>query len=133
MRKLLFLIMVSFPIAISAQKTIEIVVADQTTIDGTLEIDGETLDEVVVTALNIERDKESLGHSVSQPLSSNPANIPLANVVHTPKRDTTGQISEDDLTVNSLTSTGMVLIDFTGKTQLILDEYIEFKDSGNLI
>ncbi|MEO1010777.1 MAG: SusC/RagA family TonB-linked outer membrane protein [Bacteroidota bacterium] len=41
-------------------------VGDQTKINVSLTIDAQQIDEVVVTALNIERDKESLGYSISQ-------------------------------------------------------------------
>ena len=42
-------------------KTLEIPVSGQSTINVALEEDGELLDEVVVTVLKIQRDKESLG------------------------------------------------------------------------
>jgi len=47
-------------------KTLELAVSGQTNINVSLEEDGEQLDEVIITALNIERDKESLGYSISQ-------------------------------------------------------------------
>lgn len=47
-------------------KTLEIPVSGQSTINVALQEDGEQLDEVVLTALNIQRDKESLGYSISQ-------------------------------------------------------------------
>ena len=47
-------------------KTFEVIVAGKLTINVSLEEDDQQLDEVVVTALNIERDKESLGYSISQ-------------------------------------------------------------------
>lgn len=47
-------------------KTLEVPVTGQVIINVRLEEDGQKLDEVVVTALNIERDKESLGYSISQ-------------------------------------------------------------------
>lgn len=47
-------------------KTMETAILGQTTINVFLEEDGQQLDEVVVTALNIQRDKESLGYSISQ-------------------------------------------------------------------
>lgn len=47
-------------------KTQEIVVGSQTTINIHLEVDAQSLDEIVVTALDIQRDKASLGYSVEQ-------------------------------------------------------------------
>lgn len=47
-------------------KTLEIVVSNQSTLDVLLETDSQLMDEIVVTALDIERDKASLGYSVSQ-------------------------------------------------------------------
>ncbi|RLD86385.1 MAG: SusC/RagA family TonB-linked outer membrane protein, partial [Bacteroidetes bacterium] len=46
--------------------TQEITVGDQSVINILLQVDSNKLDEVVVTALNIERDKASLGYSVAQ-------------------------------------------------------------------
>ena len=61
-------------------KTQEIPVAGQSTINVSLEIDAQSLDEVVVTALNIQRDKESLGYSISQ-VSSDEVNVARENNV----------------------------------------------------
>ncbi|MEN8186836.1 MAG: SusC/RagA family TonB-linked outer membrane protein [Bacteroidota bacterium] len=47
-------------------KTLEMPVGDQSVINVSMEPDQEKLDEVVVTALNIQRDKASLGYSISQ-------------------------------------------------------------------
>ncbi len=47
-------------------KTQEITVGNQSVINVVLQADSNELDEVVVTALNIERDKASLGYSVAQ-------------------------------------------------------------------
>ncbi|OIQ38022.1 MAG: hypothetical protein BM563_07050 [Bacteroidetes bacterium MedPE-SWsnd-G1] len=47
-------------------KTQEILVGSQSIINVQLEIDAQSLDEVVITALDIERDKASLGYSVQQ-------------------------------------------------------------------
>ncbi|MEZ4970980.1 MAG: SusC/RagA family TonB-linked outer membrane protein [Flavobacteriaceae bacterium] len=46
--------------------TKEIPVGNQTSIPVFMDINAEQMDEVVVTALNIQRDKESLGYSISQ-------------------------------------------------------------------
>ncbi len=61
-------------------KTQEVLVAGQSTINVSLETDAQGLDEVVVTALNIQRDKESLGYSVSQ-VSSEEVNVARENNV----------------------------------------------------
>ncbi len=61
-------------------KTLEVPVDGQTTINVSLEEDGQQLDEVVVTALNIQRDKESLGYSISQ-VSSDQVNVARENNV----------------------------------------------------
>ena len=47
-------------------KTQEIVIEDQTTLDIVLESDVEALDEVVVTALGIKREKKSLGYAMQE-------------------------------------------------------------------
>jgi len=62
-------------------------------------------------------------------VSYDPQNIPLANVVYTPKTDATWQIMEGDFTVAS----ALGPVDFTDKTQLILDEYFGFKEKKVLV
>ena len=47
-------------------KTLEAIVADHNSINVTLEPDVEQIEEVVITALDIQRDKASLGYSVDQ-------------------------------------------------------------------
>lgn len=61
-------------------KTQEILVGGQSVIDVSLEADTVEMDEVVITALNIQRDKESLGYSVSQ-LSASEVNVAKENNV----------------------------------------------------
>ncbi|RTE54063.1 hypothetical protein EHW67_09055 [Arenibacter aquaticus] len=58
--------------------TQEISVGNQTTTNVFMDINAEQIDEVVVTALNIQRDKESLGYSVSQ-VSSEEVNVAREN------------------------------------------------------
>ncbi|SHI57724.1 CarboxypepD_reg-like domain-containing protein [Arenibacter nanhaiticus] len=58
--------------------SLEIPVSGQATINVALEEDDQLLDEVVVTALNVQRDKESLGYSISQ-VSSEEVNVSLSN------------------------------------------------------
>lgn len=61
-------------------KTHEILVGSQTIIDIELEADAVEMDEVVIKALNIQRDKESLGYSVSQ-VSAAEVNVAKENNV----------------------------------------------------
>ncbi|MBO3098359.1 SusC/RagA family TonB-linked outer membrane protein [Gelidibacter pelagius] len=61
-------------------KTQEVLVGGQNTIIVSLETDAEEMDEVVITALNIQRDKESLGYSVSQ-VSAEEVNVAKENNV----------------------------------------------------
>lgn len=61
-------------------KTREVVVGNRNNITILLGVNAEEMDEVVVTALNIERDKESLGYSVSQ-ISSGEVNVARENNV----------------------------------------------------
>lgn len=60
--------------------TLEITVGNQTTVNVSLEVNAQQIDEVVVTALNIQRDKESLGYSISQ-VSSEEVNVARENNV----------------------------------------------------
>ena len=61
-------------------ETQEIEVGNQTTINVSLDSDAQQMDEVVITALNIQRDKESLGYSVSQ-VSAEEVNVAKENNV----------------------------------------------------
>jgi TonB-linked SusC/RagA family outer membrane protein len=58
--------------------TQEVTIGDQSTINVFLEVNAEQMDEVVVTALNIQRDKESLGYSISQ-VASEEVNVAREN------------------------------------------------------
>jgi TonB-linked SusC/RagA family outer membrane protein len=71
--------------------TQEVTVGDQSVINVVLQPDNNTLDEVVVTALNIQRDKASLGYSISQ-INAEDANINIVkenNVINS----LTGRVS----------------------------------------
>ncbi|MEM9141596.1 MAG: carboxypeptidase-like regulatory domain-containing protein [Bacteroidota bacterium] len=61
-------------------KDYRVTIGDQNVINVAMGIDAQQMDEVVVTALNIERDKESLGYSVSQ-VSSDEVNVARQNNV----------------------------------------------------
>ena len=72
------------------------------------------------------------GESITA-VSYDPNNVPLANVLYTPATDATWELSEEDFTVTSLTEIGPVQVNFTNKTQLILGEYLGFKDKNVLV
>ncbi|RXJ44655.1 SusC/RagA family TonB-linked outer membrane protein [Gelidibacter gilvus] len=61
-------------------KSEDVLVSGQTNINVSLEADAQEMDEVVITALNIQRDKESLGYSVSQ-VSAEEVNVAKENNV----------------------------------------------------
>lgn len=56
-------------------------------------------------------------------------NVPLAHVAYEPKSNATWQVSTDDFSV----ATPFGPVNFTDKTQLILDEYLGFKDKNVLV
>lgn len=64
------------------QKTEERTVGAASSINVTLGIDAQALDEVVVTALGISREEKSLGYSSQQLGSESIANVPTTNVVN---------------------------------------------------
>ena len=61
-------------------KAHEILVGSQSRIEVSLASDAQEMDEVIITALNIQRDKESLGYSVSQ-VSADEVNVAKENNV----------------------------------------------------
>ncbi|MBO0323608.1 SusC/RagA family TonB-linked outer membrane protein [Muricauda sp. CAU 1633] len=63
-------------------QTIEIAVSGRTTIDLTLQEDTELLDEVVVTALGISREKKSLGYAVTEVQGDEVSLVKEPNVVN---------------------------------------------------
>ena len=66
-------------------------------------------------------------------VSYDPTSVPLANVIYTPVTNATWEISEADFSVTSLTEMGPVQVTFKNKTQLILGEYLGFKDKNVLV
>ncbi len=62
-------------------------------------------------------------------VSYDPQNVPLANVVYTPKTDATWEILQGDFTVDS----AMGPVNFVDKTQLVLGEYFGFKEKKVLV
>ena len=62
-------------------------------------------------------------------VSYDPNNVPLANVLYTPASDATWELIEGDFTVDAATGP----VNFSNKTQLILGEYLGFKDVKVLV
>ncbi len=62
-------------------------------------------------------------------VSYDPTSVPLANVVYTPATDATWELFEGDFTVNSAEGP----VNFLNKKQLILGEYLGFKDVKVLV
>jgi len=56
-------------------------------------------------------------------------NVPLAHALYTPATDATWEINEEDFTVDSATGP----VTFSGKTQLILGEYLGFKETSSVV
>jgi len=63
-------------------KTIEVAVNNQNTLNITLEEDSQQLNEVVVTAMGISREKKSLGYATQEIDGENVNNVPTDNVVN---------------------------------------------------
>ncbi len=63
-------------------QTQEVPVEGRTTVNVTLQTDAESLDEVVVTALGIQRDKKALGYASQQLDTEQILNVPETNVVN---------------------------------------------------
>ena len=63
-------------------ETKEVAVGNQTTLNVTMATSSEQLDEVVVTALGISREKKSLGYSVSEVGGDALDNVPQENVLN---------------------------------------------------
>lgn len=62
-------------------------------------------------------------------VSADIINVPMAIVLYTPATDATWELFEVDFTIDA--STGPA--EFTGKRQLILDEYFGFKDASTVV
>ncbi len=62
-------------------------------------------------------------------VSADPTSVPLANVVYTPATDATWELFEGDFTVDSAEGP----VSFINKKQLILGEYLGFKDVKVLV
>lgn len=66
-------------------------------------------------------------------VSYDPNNVPLATAFYTPATDATWELMEGDFTVDALYPYGPVKVDFINKKQLILTEYLGFKDKNVLV
>ncbi|NKI27536.1 PKD domain-containing protein [Arenibacter sp. 6A1] len=67
-------------------------------------------------------------------VSADLANVPLAHAVYTPNPDATWEVSKEDFTINTLyPQVGPMSVHFTGKQRLILDEYLGFKETSNIV
>ncbi|WP_136467721.1 PKD domain-containing protein [Flagellimonas onchidii] len=93
--------------------------------DGTYVVDnkdGQSLMSLVFASVTPEHAPNIAAVSFDQ------ANVPLANVLYTSKTNATWELREGDFTINALTSTGVVPVQFTDKKYLVLDEYLGFKE-----
>lgn len=103
--------------------------------DGTYRVDnkdGQSLMSVVYASVTPEHAPNITAVSWDQ------ANVPLAHVAYAPKTNTSWELREGDFTMNALTNTGVVPVQFTNKKHLVLDEYLGYKekdtfdDEGNI-
>ncbi|MGF1557756.1 MAG: PKD domain-containing protein [Flavobacteriaceae bacterium] len=62
-------------------------------------------------------------------ISADVNNVPLANVLYTPATDATWELFQGDFTIDAATGP----VQFTGKRQLILGEYLGFKDASTVV
>ncbi|SIQ91695.1 PKD domain-containing protein [Maribacter ulvicola] len=62
-------------------------------------------------------------------VSADVNNVPLATVLYTPVTNATWELYEDDFTIDAATGA----VQFTEKRQLILGEYLGFKDYSNVV
>lgn len=78
----------------------------------------------------------SLNHFADIKAVSTEADVaPLADVTYTPKSDATWSLNTEDFTVNAINYATQTpeAVTFTGKTQLVLDEYFAYKDASNVV
>ncbi|RJE73203.1 hypothetical protein BGP76_02250 [Reichenbachiella sp. MSK19-1] len=91
-----------------------VTVGSQTIIDVELAEDSKQLDEVVVTALGIERETKSLGYSVSQVDGDNLSRAKEVNVVNS----LSGKVAGVDVNLSSAGPTGSSSVTIRGKASL---------------
>ncbi len=99
-------------------QTKEVVVKDQTTFNVTLALDSKVLDELVVTALGIKREKKALGYAVQDIKSDDLTQAGDANVVNTLQ----GKVAGVQINMSGAGTGGSSRIDIRGIGSL---------DSGN--
>ncbi|WP_084647774.1 carboxypeptidase-like regulatory domain-containing protein [Gelidibacter mesophilus] len=112
----------------------EILVSNQSTINVLLETDAQQMDEVVITALNIQRDKESLGYSVSQ-VSAEEVNMAKENnVMNSLSGKVSGlQISQGNTGVDGssrILLRGVTTINGSNRPLVVVDGIPISNDSG---
>ncbi|WOD43869.1 PKD domain-containing protein [Hwangdonia lutea] len=83
--------------------------------------DGQSLMGLVYASIERPTDITAVSYDIN--------NVPLANVMYTPATDATWEIMEGDFTVDAATGP----VNFTDKTQLMLGEYLGFKDKKVLV
>lgn len=68
-------------------------------------------------------------------VSSEPDLVPVADVTYSPKEDATWSLNSEPLTIDAINpASGTVeSVTFTGKTQLVIDEYFGFKDASTVV
>jgi TonB-linked SusC/RagA family outer membrane protein len=95
-------------------ETKEVTVADQTRIDVTLATDITNLDEVVVTALGIKREKKALGYSVSEVMGSQVSTALEVNAINS----LSGKVAGVDVTTTTAGPTGSTRVVIRGASRL---------------
>ncbi len=96
-------------------QTVTLTVGDNTTVNVTMQEDTEDLDQVVVTAFGIKREKKSLGYAVSTIKSED---ITIAGVSTNPVVNLYGKASGVGITTNAAGPTGAVDIKIRGAAGL---------------
>ncbi|MCK5775887.1 MAG: PKD domain-containing protein [Bacteroidales bacterium] len=68
-------------------------------------------------------------------ISADLPTVPLSDIVYTPKADASWSISYDDFDVQAINplDASVYTETFTGKTHLVLDEYLAFKDASIVV
>jgi len=112
---------------------VEVEVGNQTTIDVSMSEDSEQLDEVVVTALGITREKKSLGYAITELQSDEINTIKNANVANS----LVGKVAGLTVSQSGGAGSGSRIVirgnnSITGRNQaLIVVDGIPINDSGN--
>ncbi|MCQ0111015.1 PKD domain-containing protein [Zhouia sp. CL16] len=83
--------------------------------------DGQSLMGLVLASIEYQESITAISYDIN--------NVPLAHVLYTPKQDATWQLVDGNFTVDAATGP----VQFTNKKQLVLDEYLGFKDKKVLV